>query len=312
MRVLVTGGAGFIGSHLTARLVDRGHDVLVLDNLSTGTMKNLSHIKPRQNLKVLRADIRWIPRSFLRRLRRIDGVCHLAAMTSVQESVKNPVPTTEVNVIGTLRVLEAARKLRAERIVYASSAAVYGTPRALPITEDADIAPISPYGSSKAASELYCKSFEENHGIDTVCLRYFNVYGPRQASSQYSGVISIFARRLLRRVPLPIFGDGSQSRDFVFVVDAIDATIAALEKESLQSRVFNIASAKETTILELARMMQEIAGAPSDLIFKPPRKGDVRRSVADVSRARDELGLRPATDLRDGLSATIQWFAHKE
>ena len=136
MRVLVTGGAGFIGSHLTARLVDRGHDVFVLDNLSTGTMKNLSHIKPRQNLKVLRADIRWIPRSFLRRLRRIDGVCHLAAMTSVQESVKNPVPTTEVNVIGTLRVLEAARKLRAERIVYASS--VMGKLRGVPYTAAED------------------------------------------------------------------------------------------------------------------------------------------------------------------------------
>jgi UDP-glucose 4-epimerase len=312
MRILVTGGAGFIGSHLTARLVDGGHDVFVLDNLSTGTMKNLSHIQSRQNLKVLRADIRRIPRSLLRRLRRIDGVCHLAAMTSVQESVKNPVPTTEVNLVGTLRVLEAARKLRAERIVYGSSAAVYGTPRSFPITEDADVAPISPYGSSKAASELYCKAFEENHGIEAISLRYFNVYGPRQASSQYGGVISIFARKLLRRLPLTIFDDGSQSRDFVFVLDAIDGTIAALEKESLQSRVFNIASGKETTILELARMMQEIVGASSDLIFKPPCKGDVRRSVADVARAQDEMGFRPATDLRDGLSATIQWFAHKK
>jgi len=312
MRILVTGGAGFMGSHLTARLVDRGHDVFVLDNLSTGTMKNLSHIQPRQNLKVLRADIRRISPSILRRLRRIDAVCHQAAMTSVQESVKNPVSTTEVNLIGTLRILEAARRLRAERIVYASSAAVYGTPRALPITEDADMAPISPYGSSKAASELYCKSFEQNHGIGTVCLRYFNVYGPRQASSQYSGVISIFATKLLRRLPLPIFGDGTQSRDFVFVADAIDGTIAALEKESLQSRQFNIASGKETTILEVARMMQEIAEASSDLKFKPPRMGDVRRSVADIARAQDELGFRPATDLRDGLSATIQWFAHKK
>jgi len=312
MRILVTGGAGFIGSHLTARLVDRGHDVFVLDNLSTGTMKNLSHIQCRQNLKVLRADIRRIPRSFLRRLRRIDGVCHLAAMTSVQESVKNPVPTTEVNLIGTLRVLEAARKLRAHRIVYGSSAAVYGTPRGFPITEDADMSPISPYGSSKAASELYCKAFEQNHGIEAISLRYFNVYGPRQASGQYSGVISIFARKLLRRLPLPIFGDGTQSRDFVFVADAIDGTIAALEKESLQSRRFNIASGKETTILEVAKMMQEIAEASSDFIFKPPRKGDVRRSVANVARAQDELGFRPATDLRDGLSATIQWFAHKK
>jgi len=312
MRILVTGGAGFIGSHLVDRLVATGHDVLVLDNFCTGTMRNLSNVQSSRNLKVVRTNIRRIPGQLLKKVGEVDAVCHFAALTDVQASIKNPTTTSEVNVLGTLRVLDAARELKAERVIIASSAAVYGIPYRFPITEDTATEPVSPYGASKAASELYSRAFEENHGIETISLRYFNVYGPRQTSSQYSGVISIFARKLLRRQPLQIFGDGSQSRDFVFVADAIDGTIAALEKESLQSRVFNIATGKETTILELAEMMQEIAGASSDLIFKPPRKGDVRRSVADIARAQDELGFRPATDLRDGLSATIQWFAHKK
>jgi len=312
MRILVTGGAGFIGSHLVDRLAGAGHHVFVLDNLSTGTMKNLSDTQGCQNLKVARGDIRETPRSLVKRLGRADRVCHLAALTSVQESIRNPVAASEVNVIGTLRVLDVARRLRAERVVFASSAAVYGIPETFPITEGAKVAPISPYGASKAASELYCKAFEENHGIETVSLRYFNVYGPRQASSQYSGVISIFARRLLRGLALPIFGDGSQTRDFVFVSDAVDATISALEK-TLRSRVFNVASGAETTILELAETMRQIAGGDSRsrLSFELPRRGDIRRSVADITRTQSELDFHPATSLRDGLSKTIRWFAHK-
>lgn len=244
-------------------------------------------------------------------MRMFDRVCHLAALTSVQKSIKNPAHTSDVNVIGTLRVLEAARKLRAERVVFASSAAVYGVPTTFPIREDTSVAPISPYGASKAASELYCKAFEENHGIEAVSLRYFNLYGPRQASSQYSGVISIFARRLLRGLPLTIFGDGSQTRDFLFVEDAVDETIAALEKSTLRGRVFNIATGKETRILELAQAMKQIAGVRSALRFAPRRRGDIHRSVADTSKAQVELGFRPTTKLPDGLSKTIEWFAHK-
>lgn len=303
----MTGGAGFIGSHLVDRLIGADHDVWILDNLTTGTMKNLSDVVGSQNLRIACADIRRIRRSLLMRIGRVDRVCHLAAVTSVQDSIKDPVLTSDVNLIGTLRVLDVARRLRAERVVVASSAAVYGTPTTSPTSEDAELAPVNPYGASKAASDLYCQAFEENHGTEVVSLRYFNVYGPRQISSQYSGVISIFAKRLLRRLPLPIFGDGLQSRDFVFVKDVVDATMLALEKP-LRSRVFNIGTGTETTILNLARIMREAVGLSSDLRFHPPRIGDSRGGMADISKARDELGFIPTTSLRDGLSTTLRWY----
>ena len=195
-------------------------------------------------------------------------------------------------------------------MIFASSAAVYGNIEQFPVTEDVRMAPISPYGASKAAGEFYCRAFEESHGIEVVSLRYFNVYGPRQSSSQYSGVISIFARRILRQEPLVIFGDGSQTRDFVFVDDVVDGTIRALE-ENYQSRIFNIASATETTILGLARITQELAGARSRLEFQPARPGDPYRGLADVTAARRELRFVPKTSLRDGLLETIKWYSEK-
>ena len=311
MRVLVTGGAGFIGSHLVDQLVDAGHDVIVLDNFSTGRRSNLSHSLRQPNIQLVKADIRKIPRSLVKRLRRVDRVCHLAAVTSVQQSIKDPVTTTEVNVVGTLNVLEAAKALKAERVVFASSAAVYGTPRAFPISEAASISPISPYGVSKAASELYLGSFEANHGIETVSLRYFNVYGPRQTPSQYAGVISKFVRRALQQKTLEIYGDGSQTRDFIYVSDAVDATVAALEK-NLRDRVFNIASGTETTILELAKTIQRIAESRSELKFCPPQTGDIARSIADTTKARNEMGSTARTPLHMGLSATTKWLAETD
>jgi UDP-glucose 4-epimerase len=311
LRALVTGGAGFIGSHLVDRLVDIGHDVIVLDNFSTGRTKNLSRSLHHQNLKVMTGDIRKISRSFVKRLRGVDIVCHLAAVTSVQQSVRDPVFTTEANLVGTLNVLQAAKALKAERVVFASSAAVYGRPRTFPIAEDAIVSPISPYGASKAASELYLRSFVENHGIEAVSLRYFNVYGPRQTASQYSGAISIFAKRALNQQPLQIFGDGSQTRDFIFVSDVVDATMASLEMTP-ENRTFNIASGNETTVLELARAIQRITGSTTGLEFLPLRTGDIPRSVADTARAKKELGFEARTSLEDGLSATIGWFMHQK
>jgi UDP-glucose 4-epimerase len=307
LRVLVTGGAGFIGSHLVDRLVHANHDIIVIDNFSTGTAANLSHSRGLPNFQLVRTDVRRIPRSLLRRLKRIDRVVHLAALTGVQQSVRDPVSTNEVNVVGTLNVLEAAKALKAERIVLASSAAVYGTPRTLPIAEEANLSPISPYGASKAAAELYLGSFEENHGIDGVSLRYFNVYGPRQTASQYAGVISIFTKRALNQQPLQIFGDGSQTRDFIFVSDVVDATMASLEATP-ENRTFNIASGKETTIIELAKAIQRITGSRSELEFCPPRSGDIPRSVAHTARAAKELGFKTRTSLDEGLSSTIRWF----
>jgi UDP-glucose 4-epimerase len=307
MRLLVTGGAGFIGSHLVDRLVAEGHYVCVLDNFSTGKMENLYGVLGSKNLEIIRADVRRIPSLLLRKLRRVDGVCHLAAVTDVQESIKNPIPTSDVNLIGTLRVLETASKLGTKRVVFASSAAVYCMIERFPVTEDANMDPISPYGASKAASELYCRAFEENHGIGTVSLRYFNVYGPRQISGQYSGVISTFARRILRGQPLTIFGNGSQTRDFVYVDDVVEATIRALQG-TIQSRVFNIASGTETTIHRLAKIMQELVGRRPEVKFLPPRLGDPHRGVADITKPRRELGFNPRTSLKDGLSATIEWY----
>ena len=307
----MTGGAGFIGSHLVDQLVDAGHDVIVLDNFSTGRRSNLSHSLRQPNIQLVKADIRKIPRSLVKRLRRVDRVCHLAAVTSVQQSIKDPVTTTEVNVVGTLNVLEAAKALKAERVVFASSAAVYGTPRAFPISEAASISPISPYGVSKAASELYLGSFEANHGIETVSLRYFNVYGPRQTPSQYAGVISKFVRRALQQKTLEIYGDGSQTRDFIYVSDAVDATVAALEK-NLRDRVFNIASGTETTILELAKTIQRIAESRSELKFCPPQTGDIARSIADTTKAQNEMGSTARTPLHMGLSATTKWLAETD
>jgi UDP-glucose 4-epimerase len=306
MRLLVTGGAGFIGSHLVEQLIAAGHDICVLDNFTTGKMRNLSEVLDSENLKVARADVRRIPGSLIRKLGRVNGLCHLAAVTDVQESIKNPILTSDVNLMGTLRVLETARKLKAERVVFASSAAVYGMIERFPVTEDARIAPISPYGASKAAAELYCRAFEENHGIEAVSLRYFNVYGPKQVSAQYSGVISVFARRILRGQPLTVFGDGSQSRDFVYVKDVVDATIRAL-KGTFQSRIFNIGSGTETTIGNLAETMQGLVGRRPEVKFLPPRLGDPYRGVADITKAHRELGFNPRTSLKDGLSTTIEW-----
>ena len=232
-------------------------------------------------------------------------------MTSVQQSVRDPVFTTEVNVVGTLNVLEAAKTLKAERVVFASSAAVYGTPQAFPIREDANISPISPYGASKAASELYLRAFEENHKIEAVSLRYFNVYGPRQTLSQYVGVISKFARRALQQKPLEIYGNGSQTRDFIYVSDVVDATVAALEK-NLRDRVFNIASGTETTILELAKTIQRIAGSRSEIKFCPPQTGDIARSIADTTKAQNEMRSTARTPLQMGLSATTKWLAETD
>jgi len=307
LKVLVTGGAGFIGSHLVDRLVHTGHDVIVLDNFSTGKKSNLSQSLGRPNLRILKADIRKIPHSLTKTIGRVDRVCHLAALTSVQQSVRDPVFTTNVNVVGTLNILDVAKALKAQRVLFASSAAVYGAPRTFPISEDATVSPISPYGASKLASEHYLASFETNHGVEAASLRLFNVYGPRQTANQYAGVISIFARRSLQEKPLQIYGDGSQTRDFVFVSDVVDAMINALEK-NLKSGVFNIASGREIAILELAENIRAITGTHSRIEFHPQRSGDIIRSVADVSRARNELGFAAKTTIAKGLSATLQWF----
>jgi len=311
VRVLVTGGAGFVGSHVARRLVDTGNTVFVLDDLSTGKRSNLRNLEDHGNFRLIRGDIRHLSRSVIRKLKRVDRVVHLAALTSVQGSIRDPAHTTEVNVLGTLKVLEAAKALKAERVVFASSAAVYGNPQVFPIKEDARIQPMSPYGASKAASEHYLESFERNHGIEAFSLRYFNIYGQRQTRSHYAGVISVFLRRALNEEVLAIYGDGSQTRDFIFISDAVDAAVAALERP-LESRVFNVASGTETTILELAKKILEITQTKSALKFCPPQVGDIRRSLADTNRAQRELGFKAKASIQIGLASTIRWLTEDQ
>jgi nucleoside-diphosphate-sugar epimerase len=308
MRVLVSGGAGFIGSHLVDKLIEQGHYVYALDNFSTGKMSNLSEVKGSKNLEIIRSDIRRISASLIAKLKRVEGICHLAAMADVRASIDNPILTSDVNVMGTLRVLETAKTLKVKRVVFASSAAVYGLAEEFPIDEEMKMAPISPYGASKAACELYCRAFEESTGVETVSLRYFNVYGPRQTAGQYSGVIAKFAGNLLRGEALEIFGDGSQSRDFVYVDDVVDATIRALQRK-LESRAFNIASGVEITISDLSEIMQTLVEKHSSVRFLSPRPGDPHRGLADIKRARIELEYNPRTSFKDGLAKTIEWYS---
>jgi len=233
-------------------------------------------------------------------------VIHLAALTSVQESIRDPVSTTEVNVVGTLNVLKAAKALEAERVLFASSAAVYGTPQRFPIAEEASISPISPYGASKAASEHYLGSFEENHGIEAASLRFFNVYGPRQTPNQYAGVISIFGKRALKRQPLRVFGDGSQTRDFIYVKDIVSALTFAAATAGVTG-TFNAGYGGQMTINELAGTIAAAAGTPAAITHGPERAGDVRHSRASSERLR-AAGWQPRFTLAEGLAETLAWF----
>ena len=303
MNVLVTGGAGFIGSHLVTRLVRDGHSVRVLDNLTTGKRENLAEVAGDVDLHV--GDIRD-EGAVARAAEGRELVFHEAAIVSVPYSVEHPRETHAVNVQGTLNVALAARDAGARRIVFASSAAVYGEEPELPKRETHVPRPVSPYGVEKITGEHYLQAFSRVYGLESVCLRYFNVFGPRQdPSSAYSGVISIFADRVLRGAPITIFGDGSASRDFVFVDNVVAANVLAGTRAGVSGRSFNVALGERTTLLELAAAVGEACEATPAIVFAPERLGDVRDSVADISRAREELGYAPTASLRDGLRALV-------
>lgn len=303
MNVLVTGGAGFIGSHLVTRLVRDGHSVRVLDNLTTGKRENLAEVAGDVDLHV--GDIRD-EGAVARAAEGRELVFHEAAIVSVPYSVEHPRETHAVNVQGTLNVALAARDAGARRIVFASSAAVYGEEPELPKRETHVPRPVSPYGVEKITGEHYLQAFSRVYGLESVCLRYFNVFGPRQdPSSAYSGVISIFADRVLRGAPITIFGDGSASRDFVFVDNVVAANVLAGTRAGVSGRSFNVALGERTTLLELAAAVGEACEATPAIVFAPERLGDVRDSVADISRAREDLGYAPTASLRHGLRALV-------
>jgi len=300
-RVLVTGGAGFIGSHVVEALLDRGCSVVVLDNFSTGKLSNLGRYLDDSRLTIIKGDVRDLG-AVERALEGARAVVHEAAVKSVPLSFKNPAFTHEVNVGGTLNLLRAASEAGVERFVFASSAAVYGEQDAIPIGEDAPPNPLSPYGHSKLLGERECLNFWKDGKIETVCLRYFNVYGPRMTGDEYAGVMTRFAERLRADQPPIIYGDGEQTRDFVHVADATDATVRALEREGIAGEVINVGSGRATSINELCEIFLEAAGKPHlRPVHEPPRSGDIRRSQADIAKGRRLLGYEPAVALERGI-----------
>jgi len=305
MKYIITGGAGFIGSNL-AEILSRDHEVAIIDNLATGRMENIQDLVENRTVAFIRGDIDDAP--LLQELfHDVDGVFHQAALPSVQRSVKNPMATHEANVTGTLNVLLAARDAGVRKVVMASSSSVYGNTPTLPKHEGMIPSPLSPYAVSKIADEYYASVFSDLYGLQTVCLRYFNVFGPRQdPNSQYAAVIPNFVKRILNDRPPIIYGDGKQTRDFTYIKNVVQANIKSMESDA--QGAFNIACGERIDLLTLAQTIMEIVGKDVKPIHEVPRSGDVRDSLADISRAKAAFGYAPQYDLKSGLVETVEWF----
>ncbi|MCB9728076.1 MAG: SDR family oxidoreductase [Deltaproteobacteria bacterium] len=301
---LVTGGAGFIGSHITRALLARGDRVRVLDDLSTGDRANLEGTDAELIVgSILDAD------TLATAIRGCRTVFHLAAQVSVPHSMDDPPQTHEVNTTGTMRVFEAARTAGVARVVFSATCAVYGDEPTLPKRETSVLAPASPYAASKLAGEIYGQVWTRGLGLEVVALRYFNVFGPRQSpEGGYAAAIPVFATRLLAGRPVTIFGDGGATRDFVFIDNVVDANLRAATAPGVAGQVFNIGTGVETSVLDLYHTIREAAGSTAEPSFGPERAGDIRHSVADISRARDVLGWTPRVGIREGLQATVAWY----
>jgi nucleoside-diphosphate-sugar epimerase len=307
MRYLVTGGAGFIGSNTVDELVRRGHDVAVLDNLSTGKAASLSQVSSQ--IKLIQASVAE-PDAVREACRKVDCVIHLAAQTSVPRSVKDPLETNLINVTGTLNVLVGASGAKVKRVVFASSCAVYGQTSILPIREDAQLTPVSPYGASKQIGEIYGRVFQELYGIEFVALRYFNVFGPRQdPGSPYSGVLSIFNAALLNGTQPTVYGDGEQSRDFVYVGNVVEANLLAAEAKGAAGQIINVGTGIRSTLNETLALLETITARPTKAKYAPARDGDIRDSQADIGLAREALGYHPRIGFEEGLKNTWEWFS---
>jgi UDP-glucose 4-epimerase len=302
MNTLVTGGAGFIGSNLVARLVADGHRVTVVDNLLSGYKRNLA---PYPQVTFIQGDVR--ERSLVAQAAvGIEVVFHLAASVGNKRSVDDPITDAEINVIGTLNVLEACRQAGVRKIITSSSAGIFGELKTLPIREDHPLEPDSPYGCSKLCEEKECLAYAKLYDLEAVCLRYFNVYGPNQRFDAYGNVIPIFVFQMLRGEPLTIFGDGEQSRDFVNVRDVVQANIRAAMTVAL-SGAFNIGSGTRITINRLVALLSQASEITPDVRHGPPRPGDVRDSLADISAARQAFGFEPTVSLQEGIEEYMRW-----
>ena len=301
-RVLVTGGAGFIGSNLAAALVSSGCEVTVLDNLVSGYKSNLD---PFPSVRVVEGDVRD-PQAVDEAIHGASVVFHLAASVGNKRSIDDPITDAEVNVLGTLRVLEAARKHGVRKIVASSSAGIFGELKTLPIREDHAIDPDTPYGSTKLCGEKLCLAYSKLYELEAVCLRYFNVYGPNQRFDAYGNVIPIFAFQMLRGEPLTVFGDGEQTRDFVNVADVVQANLKAAASHGV-SGAFNIGSSSRITINKLVELLSVAGGLEPTVRHGPPRPGDVRDSLADISAARNGFGFVPSVSIENGLAEYMRW-----
>jgi UDP-glucose 4-epimerase len=301
--VLVTGGAGFIGSNLVRRLLERGDEVRVLDDFSSGRAQNLADVQA--DVEIVSGDLRRADEVAAATL-GVDFVFHQAALPSVQRSIERPVASGEVNVMGTLNVLAAARDQGVRRVVVASSSSIYGTGGAVPWSESAPPDPSSPYAVSKLAAERYAVSFNRMYGLETVALRYFNVYGPRQdPASSYAAVVPRFISAVTADEPVTIYGDGRQSRDFTYVADVVEANLLAAEAPDASGSVVNVAAGRSLTVDALADTLGEVLGRTVERRYMPVRAGEARDSWADVSHARRLLGYRPRFALEDGLRLTV-------
>jgi len=303
---LVTGGAGFIGSHIVEELVKKGKRVRVIDNLSTGKRENLERLMDK--IEFIEGDLRD-PEATAKAAKGSDFILHQAAIPSVPRSVKDPIGSTENNLNGTLHLLMAARDAKVKRVVYASSSSVYGDSPILPKKEDFLPVPLSPYAASKLAGEYYCRVFHEVYGLETVCLRYFNVFGPRQDPlSPYAAVIPKFISLALAEKPLVVYGDGEQSRDFSFVADVVEANLLACRARDIAGEQFNVGSGEQTSLNQLVQMLKGIIDADLKIEYTEPLPGDVKHSLAGIEKAKKRMGFEPTIPFGEGLRRTVEWF----
>jgi nucleoside-diphosphate-sugar epimerase len=304
-KYLVTGGAGFIGSHLSEEIVRRGHSVRVADSLITGKRSNLDHI---QGVEFLEGDL--ADEAFARQaVQGMDYVLHQAAIPSVPRSVKDPITSNRANVDATLNVLVAARDAGVKRLVFAGSSSAYGNTETLPKHEEMPTSPLSPYALQKVVGEQYLQMFTRLYGLETVSIRYFNVFGPRQdPTSPYSGVISVFATALIENRSPKIYGDGEQTRDFTYVANVVDGVLRACEANGASGEIINVATGGRISLNQLFHTMKQLVGATADPTYVETRAGDVRDSQADISKAQRILGYAPIVSFEDGLRQTVEWY----
>ena len=307
-RFVVTGGAGFIGSNIVDRLVTGGNEVVVIDNLLTSSMDNLKDIMSR--IKFVNGDIQDLD-LLVREFEGVDYVLHQAALASVPRSIENPIASNQNNIDGTLNVLVAARDAGVKRVVYAASSSAYGNTPTLPKHEGMAPDPLSPYAIMKLVGEQYCKVFYNIYGLETVSLRYFNVFGPRQdPNSQYAAVIPKFITAMLNDERPVIYGDGEQSRDFTYVQNNVDANLLACTASNAAGKMFNVACGERITLNQLVELLNDILGKDIEPVYEEERAGDVKHSLADISLARDIMRYEPEYGFKEGLLKTVEWFKH--